>query len=206
MSESTDLVTLVTMVLADTAPASADVMYLFGQTADNSASVLERGARVAMDKGIKLAVCGGEGHGYDGFDRWVEELMSRGVKKEHIIEIPFKGESLNTYTEAESFVNFAARESWQSAYVSAVPFHQLRAYMSVVSVIMQRRIQLEVYNLVGEALNWNEIVTHSQGVQRGQRRSLIEAELEKIKKYQLKGDLISTTEVLNYLGRRSLFR
>ena len=65
MSEIANLLTMATMVLADTVPSKVQGIYLFGQTADNAASVLERGVRAAMDKDIKLAVCGAKGNGYD---------------------------------------------------------------------------------------------------------------------------------------------
>ena len=49
---------------------------------------------------------------------------------------------------------------------------------------------------------WNENVLHSQGVLKAKRRQLIQTELERITKYQNKGDLASTDSVLNYLNNR----
>jgi hypothetical protein len=45
-------------------------------------------------------------------------------------------------------------------------------------------------------------VIHSQGTLRAKRHQLIQAEIERIDKYQNIGDLASTEAVLNYLNKR----
>src|SRR3989344_5072821 len=70
---------LITRVLCDTAaPARiADAAYLFGETADNEASVLAAALLVWKLKRVKQIALpgGGEGAGYPGFDNWKEKLI-----------------------------------------------------------------------------------------------------------------------------------
>jgi urocanate hydratase len=52
--------------------------------------------------------------------------------------------------------------------------------------------------------NWNSTkYIHSQGIIEGTISQLLDGELDRIKRYQLKGDLISTAEILNYLDKRN---
>jgi len=51
-------------------------------------------------------------------------------------------------------------------------------------------------------MSWQEEVIHSQGTLKAKRRDLIQEELERIEKYQSKGDLASPARVLSYLNKR----
>jgi len=54
----------------------------------------------------------------------------------------------------------------------------------------------------GIAMPWQEEVAHSQGILKAKRYDLIQKELERIEKYQDKGDLALFEQVLNYLNKR----
>jgi hypothetical protein len=51
-------------------------------------------------------------------------------------------------------------------------------------------------------MSWQEEVIHSQGTLKAKRRDLIQEELERIEKYQKKGDLTTPEQVLSYLNKR----
>ena len=51
-------------------------------------------------------------------------------------------------------------------------------------------------------MSWQEEVIHSQGTLKAKRRDLIQEEVERIEKYQSKGDLASSEQVLSYLDKR----
>jgi hypothetical protein len=74
--------------------------------------------------------------------------------------------------------------------------------MTTVSVALREFPELRVYNRVGMALPWHETVFHSQGTLACTRSDLIHRELERIERYQAKGDLASTAEVFDYLTQR----
>lgn len=179
-------------------------IYLFTQTKDNERSVLNRGASVWRKTKRQILVCDGEtDHDYPGYEPWRKELLSRGVLPQWIIPIHTPYEiNINTLSEAQSLVRTAKRNRWETLVVSSAPFHQLRAFISTVSVLLKEYPALRVYSQVGFPLRWDEYVCHSQGTLFGKRCDLINTELERIHRYHLKGDLVSPEEVLSYLDAR----
>jgi hypothetical protein len=113
-----------------------------------------------------------------------------------------KTPTLNTLIEAEAMVRFAKSKGFRSLYIVAPPFHQFRAFITSVSVVLREYPELQVYSFPGETLPWDEKVVHSQGLVSGSRWSLINGEIERIVRYQEKGDLIPFNEVINYLNGR----
>ena len=63
---------------------------------------------------------------------------------------------------------------------------------------------LGIFNQPAAAMPWNESVLHSQGILKASRAELIHHELERINKYYKQGDLISCSEVLDYLNKRDM--
>ena len=74
--------------------------------------------------------------------------------------------------------------------------------MTAVTVTLREYPELLIYSYPGEAMPWQEEVVHSQGTLKAKRRDLIQEELERIEKYQSKGDLASPEQVLSYLNKR----
>jgi len=74
--------------------------------------------------------------------------------------------------------------------------------MTAVTVSIRAYPELLIYSYPGAAMPWQEEVVHSQGTLKARRRELIQNEMERIEKYQDKGDLASFEQVLNYLNRR----
>ena len=109
---------------------------------------------------------------------------------------------LNTLIESEAIIRFARQKSYHSLFVVAPPFQQLRAFMTAVTVALSEYPELLIYSYPGVAMPWQEEVIHSQGTLKAKRRDLIQEELERIAKYQSKGDLASPEQVLSYLNKR----
>lgn len=183
---------------------SVDGVYLFGETQDNESSVLDRAARIWMKTRCQILVCDGEtDHGYPGYKLWREGLIMRSVPSQWIFPIHTLYEiGVNTLTEAQSLVREAGKNQWKTLVISAAPFHQLRAFITTVSVLLKESPLLRVYNQVGLPLSWNETARHSQGILTRKRSELIHSEFERIERYHQKGDLISPEEVLAYLEER----
>jgi len=202
----TDVIELLMRVLCDTeAPGITDAAYLFGQTAQNEDSVLEKGARLIRDGGTaRLMFLGGEARsGYPGFDAWHEQLLAQGITAGKLEPSHLPPDTLaHTQTEAIAFIERAQQEGWQSIHIVSPPFHLLRAFLDTVTRVVRTYPTLRVYSVVGVPLPWTAQTVHSQGMLTAVRAALISSELERIARYHRKGDLVTATEALNYLNGR----
>jgi hypothetical protein len=203
---SPDLARLLIRVLCDTRPAEvADGAFLFGQTPDNQESVFVAAAQLLDTNLVRriLFVDTPPMSGFPGFRAWQTALNGLGIGNLQIEGITgVESEILHTLIEAEAMVKFARDRNYRSLYVVAPPFHQPRAFMTAVTAALRYYPALKLYSQPGAPQPWEESVVHSQGQTRGFRLALIDGELDRIRKYNAKGDLASVEEVLAYLQRR----
>ena len=200
------IVELLTRVLCDSKPQTqADGVFLFSQTKDNQASVFKVGCDLVRSSSANVllmmeapALCG-----FPGFSAWKKELCDLGIPSHQIIGVETVEQTLNTLIEATALVQMAKKKGYQSVFVVAPPFHQLRAFMTAVTATLREYPTLHVYSKPGAALPWFETVYHSQGSSSGKRTDMIYGELDRIGRYQKKGDLATFEDVLYYLDKRS---
>ncbi|WP_153305970.1 YdcF family protein [Desulfogranum mediterraneum] len=197
---------LLVRVLCDARPAeTADAAYLYCQTEDSQEEVLQAGSWL-VQRGLAARVLilkTGAKSGYPGFGQWSERLEELGVAGGQLEGVDPGGVSaLNTLVESVALMRFLRQQGYGSLYVVAPPFHQLRAFMTAVTVALEDAGQLKIFSHPALSRPWGEQVVHSQGVLRAMRRELIHAELERIDTYQGKGDLAGFGSVLGYLDRR----
>ena len=201
--------TLKTMVLCDTEfldHGQRSMAHLFGQTTDNQESVFRTAAELRM-RGVigKVGVSRGDtGHGYPGFDAWRRALCLYGFYDEEIVPIDVVG-GLNTLTEAQALTRFLLAERRDHICIIAAPFHQTRAFVTMVSVAAREYPGIKIYNKPGQAEDWlHTTVQHSQGTTIGTRAELIVAERKRIARYQKEGGLLLLPfdEVFQYLVQR----
>jgi hypothetical protein len=183
----------------------ADGVYLYSQTKDNQGSVLSV-ARQVINGGLAKKVlitrsipkCG-----YPGNSVWEKELTKMGIHHGNLSTIePGVTGGLNTLIEAEALIKFARMNKYRVIYITAAPFHQLRAFMTSVTATLEHYPDLCIYSFNGHPLSWIGTAAHSQGTVSGSRKELIKEELDRIRKYQKKGDLASDVDVLKYLDER----
>ena len=202
------VVELITRVLCDVRPSGpVDGAYLYCTTADNQNSVIEA-AGTLMRQGIARRTLIFEADamsGYPGGARYREALMGIGVAADQIRGVP-AGEitSINTLIEAEAMVSFVKERGFRDLVVVSPPFHQLRAFMTAVTVALKVYPDLLIYSWPGTTLPWMAAVTHSQGTLQAPRRQLIQEERVRIDTYQKKGDLARFEAVLAYLDNRGV--
>jgi hypothetical protein len=199
------IIELLTRTLCDIQPSSpTNGAYLYCQTVSNHESTFQSATSLLNSLLIsKIFILQIEAKsGYTGYDNWKHQLNLFGIAEDQIEGVNLKSAMLNTLTESEALVQFAKQRSHSSLFVIAPPFHQLRVFMTAVTVALNVYPKLKIYSFPGTAMPWNENVLHSQGVLKAKRRQLIQTELERITKYQNKGDLASTESVLNYLNNR----
>ncbi len=197
---------LLIRTLCDIQPnVPTDGAYLYCQTASNQESIFQAATfllkNMLIPKIFILQI--GAKSGYAGFADWNQRLHQFGISENQIEGIILKETTmLNTLTESKALIHFAKHHGYNSFFVVAPPFHQLRAFMTAVTVALKVHPTLRIYNFHGTAMPWQEDVLHSQGVLKAKRHQLIHSEIERINKYQNKGDLASTEAVLEYLNNR----
>jgi hypothetical protein len=183
----------------------ADAVFLYSQTLDNQNSVLSAARQILEDHLAQKVIISRSGpkSGYPGYHAWKKELLDRGVPEELILGVDLEGAAaLNTLIEANAMIQFAEKKQYRDIYISAAPFHQLRAFMTSVTAALKFYPRIKIYSYCGNALPWQDRVAHSQGKSLGSRKELIHGEFGRIVKYQKKGDLAMDEAVLNYLDAR----
>lgn len=186
-------------------PGRAKVAYLFTETSDNQYSVCDEGVSLLKQGRVdKIVLCDAETqHGYPGFCEWLREICSRGVsdKKVEKTFLPYN-QDLNTLSESVVLVRYAKVFHWDTVIAVAPLFHQLRAFLTLISVSLREYPELRVYSRPGAIKDWNQEVRHSQGVVAGPCWELLLGEWERIERYHQQGYLVSPDEALDYLSRR----
>ncbi|MDN5203774.1 YdcF family protein [Fulvivirgaceae bacterium BMA10] len=200
------LMELAVRILCDSRPdIKTDGVFIFGQTSDNQMSVFKTAVRlIDKNKTNKVLLLKTPAKsGYPGFEVWKNELIQMGIPQDRIEGVQMADSiSLNTLTESQALIAHCKNRAYNSIAISAAPFHQIRSYMTVVTVLRELNSKLKVYSQPGFPLSWTENVKHSQGTLQGQRKDLILEEMKRIETYQKKGDLGSTDLVLDYLDTR----
>ena len=201
-----DTIELLTRVLCDLQPENpTNGAYLYCQTKSNQQSIFQA-AHFLLNNALthRILILNTKAKsGYPGFTEWKQQLHQLGLSEDQIEGVLNKETSmLNTLIESEAIIRFARQHSYHSLFVVAPPFQQLRAFMTAVTVALREYPELLIYSYPGVAMSWQEEVIHSQGTLKAKRRDLIQEELERIEKYQSKGDLASSEQVLSYLNKR----
>jgi hypothetical protein len=169
-----------------------ELHYLFGETAENKRSSLDRALRLRGP--VALPGHDGVQHtGYQGISEWTDYLLRRGMAPARIIAIKGGFQMAangqiqgNTLTEARALVKFCKQQSIERIGVLAPEFHLVRCFVSTVGeAIRQNYETLAIYPVLGEALDWFEQVVHSQGKLQRTRLQLMREELARIIRYML---------------------
>ncbi|MDJ0781972.1 MAG: hypothetical protein QNJ22_08365 [Desulfosarcinaceae bacterium] len=192
--------------LSDPLPADGlEALFLFGQTVDNQSATFETAHRLYRETpGLQLLMlAGGARSGYPGFAPWEAALTALGVAPEDIHPLPPADSAiLHTRIEAQALMDHLRTKRYTRVGVTAAPFHQVRAFMTAISVALDARLQVELYSCPATPQPLLAPCRHSQGARSARRRDLIPQELERIATYQDKGDIAATQEVLSYLEAR----
>ncbi len=203
---SSDHVELLLRIFADVPPDEiADAAYLFGETERNQESVFLAARELTENRRVRrilISDCTPKS-GYLGAAAYRAAVVEAGIPVEAIEEVPMEPtEILHTGIEAARTVQFAKAKGYERLFVVSVPFHQERAFISVVTAALREYPSLRVYSRPGAPQPWDEIVTHSQGKLQGTRAELIAEELKRIETYTAQGFLLPRSAILEYLRNR----
>jgi hypothetical protein len=205
MNDRAEQIELLLRIFADVRPEIADGAYLFAETEPNQESVFAAG-RDLIERGqvrrLLISDCTPKS-GYIGAIAYRAAMIAAGISSDAIEEVPMEPtEILHTGIEADSVVRLAKAKGYERLLVVSVPFHQERAFMSVVAAALREYPPLKVYSHSGAPQPWDEVVTHSQGKLRGTRAELIAAEQKRIETYTAQGFLLPRSAILDYLRTR----
>jgi uncharacterized SAM-binding protein YcdF (DUF218 family) len=101
-------------------------------------------------------------------------LKDAGIANESIIH---ESRSLNTREQAVEIIDMAKENNWKRLILVASNFHQYRAYLTFLKVVLDEYPTLEIINWGARELNWFEQNKW------GARFDLLESEFEKIALY-----------------------
>lgn len=204
---TSSILELMVRVLSDSLPEKPfDGAYLYCSTEGNQSSVFQAARKLIVEGTVRriLIYMTEPLSGYPGGETWRNALEVQGISGEQIIGVPpADAASINTLIETQAMIRCAKERGLETLLVVAPPFQQLRAFMTAVTVALERYPELRLYSHPGKALPWMETVVHSQGTLRAPRRQLIQEELIRIETYRKKGDLANFENVLDYINRRN---
>lgn len=206
MNEHAEQIELLLRIFADVRPAGiADAAYLYAETEPNQESVFAAGRDLLERKQVRRLLISDclPKSGYVGAAAYRAATVAAGIPNDVIDEVPMEPtEILHTGIEADSTVRFAKTKGYERLLVVSVPFHQERAFISVVTAVLREYPSLRVYSHPGAPQPWDEIVTHSQGKLCGTRAELIAEEQKRIDTYTAQGYLLPRSAILDYLRTR----
>jgi hypothetical protein len=206
MNRHAEQIELLLRIFADVRPPGiADAAYLFAETEPNQDSVFAAARDLIEKKQVRRLLISDclPKSGYIGAAAYRTAMIAAGIPTEVIEEVPMEPtEILHTGIEADRTVQFAKARAYERLLVVSVPFHQERAFMSVVTAVLREYPSLKIYSHPGVPQSWDEIVTHSQGTLRGARALMIAEELKRIEAYTAQGYLLPRSAILEYLRTR----
>lgn len=88
--------------------------------------------------------------------------------------------------------------------VVAHPTHILRAFVNTVTEAVRCDSAVKVYAIPGFTEPWQKTTLYSQHGEHKRRIDCLEGELERLNMWYAKGDLVSATEVLEYVANRDV--
>ncbi len=196
---------LLLRILCDVLPEQADAAYLFAETEPNQQSVFHAARRLLHEGRVgKLLIsdCAPKS-GYIGATAYRRAMIDYGIPEKSIEDVPMEPVPLlHTLIEAQTVVRHARAKGYGRLIVVSVPFHQERAFITVVSEAIRQYPSLQVYSHPGRPQPWDEVTVHSQGQLRGTRAELIGEEQKRIDTYTAQGNLRARGEILAYLRAR----
>jgi len=119
----------------------------------------------------------------------IPELIKYGIPVSSII---IENKSKNTREQAEEVLKIVTDRGWKRIILIASNYHQYRAYLTFLKVILEKELKLELINGSANELPW------FQKVDWGTRYDLLESEFLKIEEYGEKGHIASYKEAIEY--------
>lgn len=213
---SRSLSTAKTILASDWPLEAVDAVFLFGHSFKDEDGLFE----IAADfhaRGATVVINGSRGEdrttrtpnkAWEGADAWSCRLHTFGVK-----EVLRTRPAFDTKDENEAFLEVAVGRRWRSAVLLTQPYRAVRSLLGQLKSMADHDYKMKIYVVAPRSTNWWKEVCGSQGIQLLPRFRHIEAEDERIFRYQCHGeyskdrrDLATFEELFEYLKRRENIR
>jgi uncharacterized SAM-binding protein YcdF (DUF218 family) len=119
----------------------------------------------------------------------VPTLIREGVPEEHIF---VEDRSQSTREQASEVLGLAESHHWNRILLVASHYHQYRAYLTFLKVVLEKRNSVEVINAPARQAEW---FTHTEW---GVRFDLLQTEFEKIEEYRERAHIATYREAIEY--------
>ena len=139
---------------------------------------------------------------FGGSQMWRELFARFGVPEKHILATDT---AVHTGMEADEFVRIAKEQGWNSIAIVALPFHQLRCFLTMVTAMKKAQHYVGVYNLSVHGLVWHASaprVVLGGSFEEGTNMNRILGEYDRIARYTKEGKCATLAEALAYLAKR----
>lgn len=136
--------------------------------------------------------------------------VSQGVEVENFYKsnninvklIEYNEDWINTKIESNCVIDWAHKNEVKNIIICAPVFHIVRAFMTIVSSIIEKNININIYALPAMVNNWNNETISHQGLNKTSFNNFIQIELDRIIKYTEKGDIKEPEEIWKYILNR----
>ena len=118
--------------------------------------------------------------------------------------IDYENTWINTKIESIALIDWCIKHKIKNILICAPIFHIVRAYMTVVSSLLDKdtNIDINIYALSAPIDNWtNTTITH-QGKNVNSFNNFIRIELDRIDEYIKKGDIKDPSNIWDYMMKR----
>lgn len=119
----------------------------------------------------------------------IPELIKKGVSESDVIH---ENKSQNTREQAIEVIKIAVSNEWKRLILVASHYHQYRAFLTFLKVILDQNLNLELINFPARNLSWFEETGW------GKRFDLLEGELKKIDTYAGYSHIATFSDAIKY--------
>lgn len=123
------------------------------------------------------------------FDKIKPLLLENGVLEKDLYH---ESQSLHTRQQAEEIVKMSSEFSWKRIILVASHYHQYRAFLTFLKVVLEKKEKLIIYNSPERNLSWFTLNPW------GDRLSCLRKEFDRIEEYTLLGHVASYKDAINY--------
>jgi len=116
-------------------------------------------------------------------------LLEKGLPASSVI---FENKSQNTREQAVEVIGMARKMKWTKIILVASNYHQYRAFLTFLKVLLDTEKDIVIYNAPARELSWFEDLGY------GKRFDLLEAEFEKIEIYSKNNHLAAFADAIDY--------
>ncbi len=199
---------LMTMIAADILPTKSSPIFL--HVRHDYEKVVKAAANIYhLGQNLPIYLEGSEGQHRDdpfpngkpgvingGFNFWYRQLRRLHVPSDDIIPT---GPSYNTPDETLELLKLARYNNWDSVIIIGNSYQMLRIVLGTIQWMKKENFWLKCHFVMPSGYEWTQKMRGPQDSEEGDLFDQFWIEYKRIIEYQIKGDLCSLQEAMNYL-------